>query len=500
MNQQGRGRRSIVNRHGIIKPAASEGTAPQNRADSSSATPLDRVTPELLSRYDRPGPRYTSYPTAVEFHEGFTESDYRERLAAADRRVEDGLSLYIHVPFCDARCRFCGCNVIATARKEVSDDYLDYLGREIDLLAENLPHRRKLLQYHWGGGTPTYLSPRQMEVLQKRVTDHFAIAPEAEVAIEVDPRTTTEEQLRTLRGLGFNRISLGVQDFTPEVQQAIGRIQTIEQTRRLVDDSRRLGFGSLNIDLIYGLPLQTVEAFEKTLAETIAMRPERVAVYSFAYLPRLRGNQRALDGNELPDRDTKFALFAAAIRAFLKAGYEQIGMDHFALPEDELARAAAQRTLYRNFMGYTVHRAPDMLGLGVSSIGLVEGAFAQNAKKLSSYYRALDQGRFPVEKGYVLTRDDRIRQRVILELMCNFYVGAAEIEALFRINFQETFQRELEELRAPGGPVEQGFARVSAKGVEVTPLGRLFIRNVAMIFDAYMREKRAGQPIFSRTV
>lgn len=472
-------------------------SAEQPRAKT---TPVDLVTPEILAKHDRPGPRYTSYPTAVEFHEEFTEADYRDRLAAADNGSDDSVSLYVHIPFCEERCTFCGCNVIITRKPEVSEKYLDYLHREIDLLASCLPNRRTLLQYHWGGGTPTYLSCGQIEALQKKVTEHFTIHPDAEVAIEVDPRTTTLEQLRVLRNLGFNRLSMGVQDFTIEVQETVNRVQSIEETRKIVDAGRELGFGSINIDMIYGLPLQTPETFAKALQTVIEMRPERVAVYSFAYVPWIKGNQKSLPAGYLPSRDEKFQLFATAIRSFLAAGYDQIGMDHFAVPEDAMAQAVSKRTLYRNFMGYTVHKASDFIGLGVSSIGHVEGAFAQNSKKLSRYYEALDSGRFPVERGYVLNEDDKIRQQVIMELMCNFFVSAPAISKQFGIDFESYFSMELEELQAPDGPAAQGFVEVTSDGVEVLPLGRLFIRNIAMIFDRYLREKQSDKPVFSRTV
>ena len=461
---------------------------------------LDLVTPELLAKHDRPGPRYTSYPTALEFNDRFGDADYRERLESANERSGEPISLYMHIPFCEDRCAFCGCNVTITRKPRIADLYLDRLHREIELLAGALPRRRTLLQYHWGGGTPTYLSCSQIEALQKKMTDHFRIAPEAEVAIEVDPRVTTDEQLRLLASLGFNRISLGVQDFTPDVQKAINRVQSIDQTRRIVDRSREFGFRSVNIDLIYGLPLQTPDTFRETLARVIEMRPERVAVYSFAFVPWIRGNQRRLIEKHLPARETKFALFAEAIRAFLGAGYDQIGMDHFALAEDEMGRAAAARTLHRNFMGYTVHKAPDFLGLGVSSIGSVAGAFAQNAKKLTRYYEAIDEGRFPIEKGYVLSEDDQVRAWVILQLMCNFFADMKEISERFGIDFPRYFAEELTELRAPGGAESHRFVDTSGGKIEISQLGRLFIRNICMVFDRYMREKEGDHPSFSRTV
>lgn len=461
---------------------------------------LARVTPELLAKHDRPGPRYTSYPTAIEFHEGFGEGEYRKRLAKANERAGEPISLYVHIPFCEERCSFCGCNVTITRKRRIADLYLEHLHKEIELLAAAIPERRNLLQYHWGGGTPTYLDLDQIDALQSKIAKHFRIAEGAEVAIEVDPRVTTEEQLKLLRSHGFNRISLGVQDFTPAVQEAVNRVQSVEETRRVVDRARELGFGSVNIDLIYGLPHQTIESFRRTLGATIEMRPERVAVYSFAFVPWIRGNQRKLIEEHLPPRDVKFGLFAEAIRSFVAAGYLQIGMDHFALPEDEMGVAAANETLYRNFMGYTVHKASDFLGLGVSSIGSVAGAFAQNQKKLVRYYEAIEKGRFPIEKGYVLSEDDRIRAKVILELMCNFRVKASDVSAAFGIDFAAYFAKEIAELTEPDGAEAQGFVNVDDEGIRVSPLGRLFIRNVCMIFDPYMREKREGRPVFSRTV
>jgi oxygen-independent coproporphyrinogen-3 oxidase len=470
------------------------------RESMSRRAPLDLVTPELLARHDRPGPRYTSYPTAIEFHAGYGEAEYRSGLEAANRRAADPISLYVHIPFCRERCSFCGCNVVITRKPHVSSLYLERLHKEVDLLAGALPDRRTLFQYHWGGGTPTYLTCDEIEALQKKVTGHFRIHPDAEVAIEVDPRVTSDEQLRLLRDLGFNRLSLGVQDFTHDVQVAVNRVQSVEESRRVVDRARELGFGSVNIDLIYGLPLQTPETFRETLRTVIAIRPDRVAVYSFAFVPWIRGNQRALIEKQLPSRETKFALFAEAIRAFLGAGYEQVGMDHFALPDDEMAKAAREGTLYRNFMGYTVHKARDFIGLGVSSIGSIEGAFAQNTKKLVRYYEAVDAGRFPIERGYTLTRDDQIRARVILELMCNFRVRTAEIDSLFGVVFGAYFAREIDELLAEGGPRDLGFVEAEDDRIDVLPLGRLFIRNICMIFDKYLREKRDGRPVFSRTI
>ncbi len=458
------------------------------------------ATADLLRKYDRPGPRYTSYPTAVEFTPAFDEAAYRARLAEAARHPAAPLSLYVHLPFCESRCSFCGCIVIITKRRDVAARYLGYLHREVAMLAAALGERRRVVQYHWGGGTPTYLRPGEMRRLHEEVCRQFEIDPEAEVAVEVDPRVTTHEQIDLLRALGFNRLSMGVQDFTPAVQAAINRYQEERETRRLFQYARRAGFTSINIDLVYGLPRQTLPTFEETLEAVVDLRPERVAVYSYAHVPWLRGNQKRIDPQELPPPSLKLELFAAAIDRFLAAGYQQIGMDHFAVPEDELARASRTRTLWRNFMGYTTRRAPDMVGVGISAIGDVAGAYAQNTKKLSVYYAALDAGRFPIERGYPRDRDDEIRRHVITELMCNFYVDARDVERRFGIVFADYFAIELAELTAPEGPRADGFVAVSDEGVEVLPPGRLFVRNICMIFDRYLRTHRSERPVFSRTI
>ena len=453
----------------------------------------------LLQQYDRPGPRYTSYPTAVEFTERFDERAYRDRLLRAAESEGEPLSLYVHLPFCEARCTYCGCMTIITRKREVAARYLDYLEREVSMLAAALNGRKRVVQYHWGGGTPTYLATDQIERLHGWIAKHFDIDATGEIAIEVDPRVTTPEQLRVLHSLGFNRLSMGVQDFTPEVQAAIGRRQSAALTRDLYDAARAIGFKSINLDLIYGLPLQTTETFNRTLASVIAMRPDRIAVYSYAHVPWLRPHQKGINTSDLPDRNTKFELIGSAIDAFGEAGYEAIGMDHFALPEDDLAEAARERRLHRNFMGYTTRRAGDMVGVGVSAIGDIHGAFAQNVKKLSTYYDALDAGRFPIERGYALSADDLVRRHVITELMCNFYLDCRDVSRRFGIAFDAYFQRELADLAAPGGPVDHGFLVAGDDTLEVTGSGRLFVRNICMQFDKYL-SAHDGRPVFSRTI
>lgn len=471
----------------------------QTAADDSVSARVD-ISWELLRKYDRPGPRYTSYPTAVEFSPRFTERDYRDKLAQADRAVDESLSLYVHIPFCEHRCLFCGCNVVITKRRDVAASYLEFLHREIDLLAAHLPHRRTVSQYHWGGGTPTYLSLDQIEALHGKIAERFEILPDAEVAIEVDPRLTSLEQARLLRRLGFNRISMGVQDFTAEVQAAVRRNQTREQTRRLYDECRRLGFHSVNLDLIYGLPLQTPATFARSTETVIDLRPDRIALYSYAFVPWLKAHQKWIDADALPDPGTKLRLFCIAREMLLEAGYVPVGMDHFALPGDELVLAARDGRLDRNFMGYTVRGGSDMVGLGVSAIGDVRAGLAQNTKKLSVYGEAIGAGRLPIERGVALDRDDLIRRDVITRLMCNFELDVAEVEARFGIDFQGYFARELTELRREDGPVEHGFVEIAGKRLRVVGHGQLFIRNICMAFDRYLRDERPTGPSFSRTI
>ena len=462
--------------------------------------PSIRVTPHLLRKYDQPGPRYTSYPTAVEFNPGYDASAYFDSLEQAAARPDEPLSLYVHLPFCEHRCTFCGCNVVITQHRSVSEKYLTYLQREIREVARRLKRRRKVVQYHWGGGTPTYLRIEEMRALQQVVGECFDILPDAEAAIEVDPRVTSREQIDLLHALGFNRLSMGVQDFDPEVQAIINRNQTEQQTRELFVYSRSAGFTSINIDLIYGLPLQRPETFAKTLATVIELRADRVAVYSYAHVPWLRTQQKGFDPALLPSAEQKLELFCLARETFQKAGYRAIGMDHFAVPEDELAKAVETRTLSRNFMGYTVKSASDMIGVGVSAIGDVAGAYAQNQKKLPRYYDAIDKGSLPIERGYRLSADDRVRRFVITQLMCNFHLDKRAVEERFGIAFDSVFERELAELTRPDGLIANGFVTLSREALHVEPLGRLFVRNVAMLFDRYLLDKKPGTPIFSRTV
>lgn len=454
---------------------------------------------ETLRRFDRPGPRYTSYPTAVQFDEDVDADVYASHLERADVEAPDeALSLYVHLPFCDSRCRFCACNAIATPRMDVALGYLDRLEREVELVAERLPRRRRVAQMHWGGGTPTYYEPERLPRVFEMFADRFALDEALEIAVEVNPHVTTMDHLETLAGLGFNRLSVGVQDLTPEVQEAIGRNQTYEETRGILAAARALGFAEgVNVDLVYGLPRQRPGPFEDSLDRVIELRPDRVALYSFAYVPWMHGHQKRIDPADLPAPEMKLELYLRAMNRFLAHGYEPIGMDHFALPDDELAVAAREGRLNRNFMGYTVTTAPDMLAFGISGIGYVRDAFFQTEKKLAGYYAALETGRLPTARGYVLSRDDRIRQHVIRELMCNFRIGKADVEERFGIDFDAYFAdslARLAELEAAG------FVEAGADELRVTPRGRVFVRNVCMAFDRYLERKPSDHVPYSRTV
>ncbi len=407
--------------------------------------------------------------------------------------------MYVHLPFCDERCLFCGCHVIISPHKEKALPYLDMIEVEIDMLAERLPDRRGVSQLHLGGGTPTYQTPAQLDRLLNHFFSHFRAVPNAELAVEVDPRVTTAEHIDVLADHGFNRISLGVQDLTEEVQVAINRVQSLEQTRAVIDHARARGFAGVNVDLIYGLPHQRPETFEETVKQVIALDVDRSAVYSFAFVPWIRGHQRKLMEDALPEAATKFELFGLARERFLAAGYEPIGMDHFAKKDDELSIAKRNGKLRRNFQGYAVIPADDVVGLGISAIGDIQGAYVQNAKKLSTYGAAIERRELPVEKGLLLSDDDELRRVVIHELMCNFRIDRRAIESRFDLDFASTFAEDLSRLQEH---VDSGLVAIDDDEIRATPEGELFIRNLAMCFDVYWREKHEGEDkdIFSKTV
>lgn len=454
------------------------------------------LTDEWIERYSQPGPRYTSYPTAVEFHDRITTDDYVEHLRRADA-VDQPWSLYFHLPFCEDRCLFCACHTVITKHRDIAATYLKHLFREMELVASYLPNRRQISQLHLGGGTPTYYSPEQLRSLMHEVRRHFTFLPDAELAIEIDPVVTSKEHISTLVSEGFNRFSLGVQDTTPMVQHAVNRVQPVEQTEELLHHCRQQGITSINMDLICGLPHQTVETFSKTISQVIKWRPERLAVYSFAYVPWMKGHQKKLDDRDLPQARLRCEMQWMARDMLEDAGYLDIGMDHFALPEDPLALAQQAGNLRRNFMGYTVLPAPDWLGMGISAIGLVRNGFFQNVKKLSEYEDLINQGQLPIERGIVLQQDDLLRQSLIEQLMCNFSLSIPQIEATWAISFADYFAPEFQELRQLE---QEGMLSLTRSALQVSAQGRLLIRRIASVFDRYLRQKNTDRPMFSKTL
>jgi len=459
---------------------------------------LTGITPELLSRYDRPGPRYTSYPTAPHFHAGFDEAAYRERLAAAASDADGPLSMYVHIPFCEARCTYCGCNIVVSPRKGPEEVYLDAVEGELDLLAEALGGRRALSQLHWGGGTPTYLDPDQCERLLRAIADRFEILPDAEVALEVDPCVTTLEHYRRLRQLGFNRVSMGVQDVHPEVQAAVRRVQPLELSREHVAAARELGFESVNVDLIYGLPLQTEASFRETVQVTLAeLAPDRLACFSYAHVPWIKPHQKQLQTDAMAAGWDKFRLFAGAVEELCGAGYRFVGFDHFATPDDELAAAMDSGRLHRSFMGYTVMPASHQVGVGVTAIGDVGGAYVANQKILARYQRDVRERRLPVERGIGRTAEDELRGAVIRDIICNLRLDFDSVRRRFGVDPRVHFADALAELRPM---VDDGLVELTTDALRITPRGRFFLRNACMPFDAYLRQPSSGGPVYSRTV
>jgi len=461
---------------------------------TSSAT---RVPVELLRKYDRPGPRYTSYPTVPIWTEQVGVDNYASALRAASQRPDIPLALYCHIPFCRRRCYYCGCNTVVTNDPCRGENYVGVLGKEIGAVAELLGDRRGVSLIHFGGGTPTYLNTVELAELLDHLRRHFRFLPNAEMSMEVDPRVTTFEQIDFLAEQGFNRISMGVQDFTLEVQQASGRIQPYELVARLIEHCRTRNFRGINIDLIYGLPKQTVETFTDTLDRALELRPDRVAVYSFAYLPNSMPHQSKIKPEDLPVTEVKYQLYAAAIEKFTGAGYRQIGMDHFALPEDELSVAQSDGRLNRNFMGYTVQQAPEMIGFGMSAIGYMNNAFFQSYSKLDSYEQAIGEKGMAIYRGILLSADDLIRQYVITNLMCNFRLSFDDLYGRFGVRYHDYFgqaHRHLDEF------VADGLLVLHADRLEITPRGRTFVRNIAMTYDAYLEAEPGKAPTFSRTI
>lgn len=455
---------------------------------------------EMLQRYDVSGPRYTSYPTAPQFHEGFDDTTYAVQ---AERSQADGvtrpLSLYVHVPFCDTVCFYCACNKVVTGNYERARSYLDYLDQEIALQGRLFRPERPVEQLHFGGGTPTYLSDADLDRVMDSLGRNFNLSdgPEREFSIEIDPRALREGTLPLLAERGFNRISLGVQDFDPDVQQAVNRVQPFEVTAGAIEQARACGFGSTNVDLIYGLPKQTVETTRRTLEQTLELRPERLAIYNYAHLPERFKVQRQINEDELPSAAEKLAILETTIGMLTDAGYVYIGMDHFALPDDELARAQRAGTLQRNFQGYSTRADCDLVAMGPTAIGRIGDTYSQNVRELDRYYARLDAGRLPVFRGIVLSDDDRLRREVITDIMCHSHLDFGRVEARHGIDFREYFGAELERL----DEMERDeLVRVGERELDVLPRGRMLLRNVAMAFDAWLDRPEAAPVKYSRVV
>jgi oxygen-independent coproporphyrinogen-3 oxidase len=444
-----------------------------------------RFDADLIRRYGGNGPRYTSYPTAPHFHSNFDISAYRQA-ALLSNQTATPLSLYVHVPFCSSPCFYCGCNKVITRSETEGARYLAALMTEIELQAAMFHAERRVEQLHLGGGTPTFLTLQQLDDVLQKLRREFTFAPaeRCELSIEIDPRTVTPVSVAALAALGFNRISLGVQDFDPAVQAAVNRIQTAEMTRAIVESARLSGITAINFDLIYGLPRQTLASFERTLEETLSMRPSRIAAYGYAHLPKLFKPQRRIKAEELPSATERLALLQLTVERLTDAGYTYIGMDHFALPEDPLAQALRDGKLHRNFQGYSSQPDCDLIGLGVSSIGKVGGSYAQNVKTLKEYYERIGQHQLPIARGLTLTRDDRLRRDVIQSLMCRGFVEFAEIDDSHCIEFRNYFESELARLRT----LEvDGLIEIDEGAIYVTDRGRFLVRQVAMVFDAYLK-------------
>ena len=455
------------------------------------------IDPVLIRNYDVSGPRYTSYPTADRFVEAFGEAEVRNGLGGRNiGGIKQPLSVYTHLPFCGTICYYCGCNKVVTRDHGRSAKYIKYLAMELALLSQSLGAERAISQLHWGGGTPTFLSRGEMRELMRALDAQFERRPDFECSIEVDPRKVEPGTMGYLAELGFNRASIGVQDFDPEVQKAVHRIQSEEVTRRVIEEAREAGMHSVNLDLIYGLPKQTLDSFDVTLGKVLALGPDRIALYSYAHLPRIFKPQRRIAESELPSAETRLQILTLAIGRLTRAGYLYIGMDHFAKPDDELAVAQRQGRLQRNFQGYSTHPECDMLGLGMSAIGRIGPTYYQNLKSLEEYYAALDAGRLPVWRGVVLTKDDLVRRAVIQALVCHFRLSIESIELAYLVDFAGYFSTELEDLLRLE---EDGLVELTPDWIVVTPKGRLLVRVVCMVFDRYLRERRQRES-YSRVI
>lgn len=453
---------------------------------------------ELLKKYDKAGPRYTSYPTAPYFHEGVDEKTLQSHIKKDNEHIANkDLSLYFHIPFCDTLCYFCGCNMMVTRNQNKIEQYLDYLEKEIILLKQHIDDDRKVMQLHFGGGTPTHLTPNQIRRLGAIIHKYFDFKENAEVGVEIDPRELTRDHMVALSEVGFNRCSMGIQDFDEKVQKTVNRIQPEDITRDAVGWARELGFTSINLDLMYGLPYQNHKTYGETIDTVLSMNPDRLAVFNYAHLPSMIKHQNLIKEEWLPSGDQKLELLKLSIEKLNDAGYIYIGMDHFAKPDDELTIAMENGTLYRNFQGYSTHAGINLFGIGITSIGMLSDIYFQNFKKLDEYYKALDNGQLPIMRGVTLNEDDQLRREVITELMCNFRLDKSKFEKKYQIKFDSYFQEALHNLKS----LEEDELIVLGDGeLKVTDVGRLLIRNIVLNFDHYLMSKKGNKPQFSRTV
>ncbi len=450
-----------------------------------------------FKKYDKPGPRYTSYPTAPHFSESFTHENYLDEILKTNYGDDlPDLSLYFHLPFCDTLCYFCGCNMIITRNRDRVKDYIKYLKKEIDMVRTYILPDRKVSQLHWGGGTPTHLSPDEIDELASYIKDSFQFKDDSENGCEIDPRELTRPHLEMLRKNGFNRISMGVQDFNEKVQKATNRIQPEDITRQTVQWVRELGFNSINLDLMYGLPFQTLESFSETLDKTIDISPDRIAVFNYAHVPWMKKHMSLIHPEDLPVPEVKLQILKMTIERLTSAGYVFIGMDHFAKPDDELAIALKEKKLYRNFQGYSTHSGADLYAMGITAISQLQNVYAQNFKTEKEYFQSIDNETIPVAKGYLLNEDDILRREVVMKLMCNFELEFKPVEEKFKINFKEYFAWGLNNLTEME---KDELVSVSNNKIEVTPMGKLLIRNIAMNFDGYI-ERKEDTAKYSRTV
>lgn len=451
---------------------------------------------DKFTQYSKPGPRYTSYPTALEFNDTFDYTSYLEKLHSQDPKRP--LSLYFHLPFCKNACYFCGCNVVFTSKEDKKERYIDYLLREMEILSQHVDVNRSVIQLHFGGGTPTFFNAEQLGRIISAIKSHFKNFVEgAEISCEIDPRHINDDQMKMMSDAGFNRVSFGIQDFDEKVQVAVHRVQPYDITKEAMELARKYNMVSVNVDLIYGLPYQSLETFKKTLDLAISLNPDRFAVFNYAHVPWLKKTMRKIDETTLPHPAEKLAIMRHTIDYMSSKGYRMIGMDHFAKPEDELFKAIEKGELHRNFQGYTTKGGADLIGIGLTSIGEGADYYAQNFKEMDAYEAAIDAGKLPYERGVALNEDDRIRQYVIMELMSNFKLDIGRFEKLYNVEFGSYFADALEELK----PFEaDGLLTITPSLIECSPTGTLLIRNIAIPFDAYMKRHASNSKTFSKTV